>query len=52
MTSFMGKIPDGWVKSEIVVLIYKQIGDVMESGSYRGVKLMERAMKIPESVVD
>ena len=32
--------------------IYKQQGDVMECGSDRGIKLMERAMKVLERVVD
>ena len=46
-----GEIPDGWRKSEMVP-IYKQQGDVMECGSDRGIKLMERAMEVLERVVD
>ena len=42
------KIPDVWRQSEMAP-IYKQEGDVMECGSYRGIKLMEHAM---ERVVD
>ena len=34
-----------------MVSIYKQKGDVMECGSYRGIELMEPAMKVLETVV-
>ena len=48
-----GEIPDVWIKSEMVpIYIYKQQGDVMECGSDRGIKLMERAVKVLERVVD
>ena len=38
------KIPDGWRKGEMI--LHKQKGDVMECGSYRGIKLMRHAMKV------
>ena len=39
-------IPDEWKTS--VVVPFKGKGDVMNSGSYRGVKLLEHGMKIIE----
>ena len=42
-------MPDEWKTSEIV-FIFKGKGDVMSCGSYRGVKLIEYAMKIVERV--
>jgi len=42
-----GSIPDDW-KSSVVLLIYKHKGDPMECGSYRGIKLLEHAMKVVE----
>ena len=43
-------MPDEW-KTSVVVLIFKGKGDVMSCGSYRGVKLLEHAMKIVERVL-
>ena len=40
-------IPDEW-KTSIVVPIFKGKGNVMNCGSYRGVKLLEHCMKIIE----
>jgi len=40
-----GCIPDDW-KSSMVLPIYKGKGDQMECGSYRGIKLLEHAMKV------
>ena len=40
-----GSIPDDW-KSSVVLPIYKGKGDPMECGSYRGIKLLEHAMKV------
>ena len=37
-------MPDEW-KTSVIVLIFKGKGDVMSCGSYRGVKLLEHAMK-------
>ena len=44
-------IPNEW-KTSIVVPIFKGKGDVMSCGSYRGVKLLEHAMKIVERVLE
>ena len=43
-------IPD-WEKSFIVCL-YKGMGDALERGNYRGLKLTEQVMKILERIVD
>ena len=45
------KIPEEW-KQSFIVPIYKQKGDSLECGNYRGIKLMEHAMKIFERVLD
>ena len=42
-------MPEEW-KTSVVVPIFKGKGDVMDCGAYRGVKLLEHAMKIMESV--
>ena len=39
-------------KTSMIVLIFKGKGDVMSYGSYRGVKLLEHAMKIVEMVLE
>ena len=44
-------MPDKWALS-IVVLIFKGKGDAMSCGAYRGVKLLEHAMKIVEKVLE
>eukprot|EP00914_Ancora_sagittata_P032957 GHVO01066539.1.p1 GENE.GHVO01066539.1~~GHVO01066539.1.p1 ORF type:complete len:181 (-),score=22.67 GHVO01066539.1:64-606(-) len=41
------KIPEEWEKSEIVP-IYKQKGDPLDCGNYRGIKLLEHLLKILE----
>lgn len=46
-----GKIPDDWKKSWIVA-VYKGKGDALECGSYRGIKLLDHAMKVFERVVE
>ena len=43
-------IPNEW-KTSVVVPIFKGKGDVMNCGSFRGVKLLERGMKIIERVL-
>ena len=43
--------PDEW-KTSVIVPIFKGKGDVMSCGSYRGVKLLEHAMKIIERVLE
>ena len=44
-------VPDEW-KTSVIVPIVKGKGDVMSCGSYRGVKLLEHAMKIVEKVLE
>ena len=44
-------IPDEW-KTSVVVPIFQGRGDVMNCGSYRGVKLLEHGMKIIGRVLD
>ena len=43
------KIPDIWRKS-ILILIYKNKGDILNCGNYRGIKLMCHSMKLYETV--
>ena len=40
-------MPEEW-QTSVVVPIFKGKGDVMNCGAYRGVKLLEHAMKIVE----
>ena len=44
-------MPDEW-KTSLIVFIFKGMGDVMSCGSYRGVKLLEHAMKIVERILE
>ena len=44
-------MPDEW-KISVIVSIFKGKSDVMSCGSYRGVKLLEHAMKIVERVLE
>ena len=44
-------MPDEW-KTSVIVPILKGKGDVMSCGSYRGVKLLEHAIKIVERVLE
>ena len=44
-------MPDEW-KTSVIVPIFKGKGDIMSCGSYRGVKLLEHAMKIVERVLE
>ena len=46
-----GSIPEDW-KSSVVLPIYKGKGDPMECGSYRGIKLLEHAMKVIETIFE
>ena len=43
------EMPDKW-KTNMIVPIFEEKGNVMSCGSYRGVKLLEHAMKIVERV--
>ena len=45
------EMPDEW-KTSAIVPIFKGKGDVMSCGSYRGVKLLEHAMKIVEKLLE
>jgi hypothetical protein len=42
-------IPDEW-RCSVLVPLYKGKGDVWDCGAYRGVKLLEHAMKVVERV--
>ena len=44
-------ISDEW-KTSVVVQIFKEKGDVMNCGSYRGVKLLEHGIKVIERVLE
>ena len=44
-------MPEEW-KTSVVVPIFKGKRDVMDCGAYRGVKLLEHAMKIVERVLE
>lgn len=44
-------MPDDWAQS-VLVPIFKGKGDAMSCGAYRGVKLLEHAMKIVERVLE
>jgi len=46
-----GCIPEDW-KSSVVVPIYKGKGDPMQCESYRGIKLLEHAMKVVEKIFE
>jgi len=44
-------IPEDW-KSSVILPIYKGKGDPVECGSYRGIKLLENAMKVVERIFE
>jgi len=46
-----GSIPEDW-KSSVVLPIYKGKGNTMECGSYRGIKLLEHAMRVVERIFE
>jgi len=46
-----GCIPEDW-KSSMVLPIYRGKGDPMECGSYRGIKLLDHAMKVVERIFE
>lgn len=46
-----GKMPDDW-RNSILIPLYKGKGDPLECGSYRGIKLLEHAMKVIERVLE
>jgi len=43
------KIPDEWRKSTLIP-VFKNKGDIMDCGNYRGIKLMSHSMKLYERV--
>jgi len=43
--------PEDW-KSSVALPIYKGKGDPMECGTYRGIKLLEHAMKVVERIFE
>jgi len=65
MIQFTGDIGTQWIlnlcngivkeedwKSSMVLPIYKGKGDPMECGSYRGIKLLDHAMKVVERIFE
>ena len=46
-----GKIPEDWRRSWMVT-VFKGKGDALECGSYRGIKLLDQAMKVFERVME
>ena len=46
-----GTIPNDWKKSWMVN-VYKDKGDALECGSYRGIKLLDHVMKVLERVIE
>ena len=46
-----GKIPEDWSRSWMTN-VYKGKGDALTCGSYRGIKLLEHAMKVLERVTE
>ena len=46
-----GKVPEDWSRSWMVN-VYKGKGDALTCGSYRGIKLLEHAIKVLERVIE
>ena len=46
-----GKIPEDWSRIWLVN-VFKGKGDALTGGSYRGIKLLEHAMKVLEKVIE
>jgi len=46
-----GCIPEDW-KSSVLLPMYKGKGDPMDCGSYRGIKLLEHAMRVVERIFE
>jgi hypothetical protein len=45
------KIPEQWRKSTLVP-IFKNKGDIMECGNYRGIELICHSMKLYERIIE
>jgi len=45
------KLPDDWKKSWVIT-VYKGKGDALDCGSYRGIKLLDHAMKVFERIIE
>ena len=45
------QMPEEWRKSEIVP-IYKQKGEPLECGNFRGIKLLEHGLKMFEKILE
>ena len=46
-----GKVPDGW-RGGLVVAVCRGRGDALDCGSYRGIKLLDHAMKVFERIIE
>jgi len=46
-----GHIPSEW-RDSVLIPLYKGKGDPLDCGSYRGVKLLEHAMKVVKRVIE
>ena len=46
-----GTIPEDWKRSTLITL-YKGKGDALSCGSYRGIKLLEHALKVLERILE
>ena len=46
-----GVIPQDW-HSSVIVNCFKDKGDALERGNYRGLKLVDQVMKASERVID
>ena len=46
-----GKVPKDWSRSRMLN-VYKSKGDALTCGSYRGINLLEHAMKVLERVIE
>ena len=45
------KMPEEW-RDSVIVLIFKEKGDIQDCGNYRGIKMISHTMKIWERIID
>ena len=45
------KMPEEW-RDRVIVLIFKEKGDIQDCGNYRGIKMISHTMKIWERIID